>query len=90
MKFSELVDISELHELCASFTSTTGAATAILDLEGNILTSSGWQEICTRFYRAHAGTQCRCRESDTVLAGRLAKGERYWRERLRSCHYPDK
>ena len=77
MKFSELVDISELHELCASFTSTTGAVTAILDLEGNILTSSGWQEICTRFHRVHPATACRCRESDTVLAGRLAKGERY-------------
>ncbi len=77
MKFSELVDISELHELCASFTSITGAVTAILDLEGNILTSSGWQEICTRFHRVHPATACRCRESDTVLAGRLAKGERY-------------
>jgi PAS domain S-box-containing protein len=77
MKFSELVDISELRELCESFSSITGVVTAILDLEGNILTTSGWQNICTRFHRVHPGTACRCRESDTVLAGRLAKGERY-------------
>ena len=77
MKFSELVDISELRELCESFTSITGAVTAILDLEGDILTASGWQDICTRFHRVHPATASRCRESDTVLAGRLGKGERY-------------
>ncbi len=77
MKFSELVDISELHELCKSFTSVTGAVTAILDLEGTILTATGWRDICTCFHRVQPLTASRCRESDTVLAGRLGKGERY-------------
>jgi PAS domain S-box-containing protein len=77
MKFSELVDISELRGLCESFTAITGAVTAILDLEGDILTASGWQDICTRFHRVHPATASRCRESDTVLAGRLGEGERY-------------
>ena len=78
MKFSELVDINELHELCKSFTAITGAVTAILDLEGTILTATTeWQDICTCFHRGHPETAIRCRESDTVLAGRLGKGERY-------------
>ena len=77
LKLSELVDIGELRELCESFTALTGAVMAILDLDGNILISTGWQEICTRFHRAHSATALRCRESDTVLAGRLKEGESY-------------
>lgn len=75
MKFEELVDINEVRELCGSFSDLTGAVTAILDLEGNILVATGWQEICTRYHRIHPETALRCRESDTVIAGQLEKGE---------------
>lgn len=77
MKFSELVDVGELQQLCESFTRLTGAVTAVLDLDGNILVSTGWQEICTRFHRANPQTAARCRESDTALAGQLSHGETY-------------
>lgn len=77
MKFLELVDISELRELCESFTALSGAVTAILDLEGTILVATGWQDICSRFHRVNPRTACRCTESDTVLAGQLKKGEAY-------------
>ena len=76
-KFSELVNLEELRGLCESFTALTGAVIAIVDLEGNILISTGWQEICTRFHRAHPATALRCRESDTALANRLNDGEPY-------------
>ena len=77
MQFSELVDIDALRQLFESFTDITDATTALLDLEGNILIATGWQDICTRFHRVHGKTAKRCRESDTVLAGQLKKGERY-------------
>lgn len=77
MKFVELVDISKLRELCESFTAVNDAATAILDLEGNVLIATGWQDICTRFHRVNPITESRCVESDTVLAGQLKKGKRY-------------
>jgi PAS domain S-box-containing protein len=77
MKFTELVDTGELRALCESFTALTGAVTAILDLEGNVLIATGWQDICTRFHRVHLSTATRCRESDTVLASQLQRGERY-------------
>ena len=44
MRFSELVDLGELQALCHSFTETTGIVTAIVDLEGNVLTATGWHE----------------------------------------------
>jgi diguanylate cyclase (GGDEF)-like protein/PAS domain S-box-containing protein len=77
MKFSEIVDIDELRGICEDFTALTGAVMAILDLEGNILVATGWQDICVRFHRANAITAGRCRESDTILAGQLEKGDDY-------------
>ena len=77
MEFSELVNISKLRELCESFTAITGAVTAILDLKGNILTASGWQDICTRFHRVQPATAHRCRVSDTALARQLVNGAHY-------------
>ncbi|MDD1724319.1 MAG: PocR ligand-binding domain-containing protein, partial [Methanospirillum sp.] len=77
MSFSELVDITQLQELCQSFTDITGAATAILDLDGTILSATGWRDICTRFHRVHPETAKRCLESDTILAGRLRERSDY-------------
>lgn len=77
MKFSELVNIDELRGLCESYTAITGAVTALLELDGTILIATGWQDICTRFHRVNDATACRCRESDTILAGGLTKGEPY-------------
>ncbi len=77
MQLGELLDINELRGLCESFTALTGAVTAVLDLEGNILVATGWQDICTRFHRINPLTADRCRESDTVLASRLEQGNSY-------------
>ncbi|UCV29856.1 PocR ligand-binding domain-containing protein [Ferribacterium limneticum] len=77
VKLTDLLDISELQGLCESYTAVTGAVTALLDLEGKILVSTGWQDICSRFHRVNPLTAKRCRESDTLLAGKLAHGEPY-------------
>ncbi|WPL12269.1 MULTISPECIES: PocR ligand-binding domain-containing protein [Thiorhodovibrio] len=77
MTFSDLVDIDAVRELCQSFTALTGAVTAILDLDGTILVATGWQRVCTQFHRVSPQTAARCRQSDTVLAGRLKSGECY-------------
>ncbi|KAB2967029.1 PocR ligand-binding domain-containing protein [Zoogloea sp.] len=77
MRFTELVDIDELRGLCEEFSDITGAVTAILDLEGNILIATGWQDICTKFHRVNPGTAARCLESDTILADQLKLGEDY-------------
>jgi len=84
MKFSELVDIDKLRELCESYTTINGAVTAILDLDGEILIATGWKDICTRFHRVNDPTASRCLESDTVLAAKLAKGDSYNMYRCRN------
>ena len=54
-----------------------GIPTAILDLEGNILFQSHWNEICTRFHRVNKQTAENCLESDTHLANAAQSGKSY-------------
>jgi PAS domain S-box-containing protein len=75
--FDELINVDELQSLCEQFTRMTGFGTAFLDMEGNVLVATGWQEICSRFHRSSPASAARCRESDTVLAGRLRDGEEF-------------
>ncbi|WP_319521523.1 PocR ligand-binding domain-containing protein [uncultured Desulfosarcina sp.] len=77
IRFQDLIDLSALQNLTTSFSRLTGLATAILDLEGNVLSFSGWQEICLEFHRKNPITAKRCLESDTILAGNLAKGNHF-------------
>lgn len=76
-KFSELINVEEFQKLSDKFSKITGAVTAILDLKGEILTATGWQDICTKFHRIHPETCKRCQESDTILANQLKEGNRY-------------
>ncbi|MCC5909755.1 MAG: PocR ligand-binding domain-containing protein [Clostridiaceae bacterium] len=76
-KFTDLVDISKIHNLTNLFYKATGILTAILDLEGNILTTSGWREICTQFHRSNSTTRRRCTESDIHINKMLINNQSY-------------
>jgi ligand-binding sensor protein len=73
----DLIDFEKVDTLLEGFNKTTGFVTAILDLEGNVLSKSGWRQICTEFHRIHPETAKKCTMSDTELAGKLAEGEKY-------------
>jgi PAS domain S-box-containing protein len=75
--FSELVEINELQSLCEIFSKLTGFATAILDMEGNVLTATSWREICTGFHRKYPATAEACHESDTALGKLPSPGAKY-------------
>jgi len=77
MKILDLIDFEKVDTLLEGFNQTTGFVTAILDLEGNVLSKSGWRQICTEFHRVNPETSKRCTLSDTILAGQLAAGEKY-------------
>jgi|GEM_PF-1544715 len=74
---SELVDIQRLEKLLESYSSATGMVTALLDLEGNVLIATNWQDACTKFHRKNAVTCGNCLESDTAIASGLEKGHTY-------------
>jgi PAS domain S-box-containing protein len=73
----QLIDFEKLDTLLEGFNKTTGFVTAILDLEGNVLSQSGWRQICTQFHRVNPETSKKCTISDTILANKMAEGEKY-------------
>ena len=76
-KILDLIDFKKVDTLLEGFNKSTGFVTAILDLDGNVLSKSGWRQICTEFHRVNPETAKKCTISDTVLAGKLAEGEKY-------------
>lgn len=76
-KITQQIDFEKVNTLLEGFNKTTGFVTAILDFEGNVLSKSGWRQICTEFHRINPETSKKCTISDTELAGQLARGEKY-------------
>ncbi|MBP9024244.1 MAG: PocR ligand-binding domain-containing protein, partial [Spirochaetes bacterium] len=69
------VDIEAVQSVLDNFCSVTGMVTALLDLDGKILVSTGWQDICTKFHRVNKKSSINCTESDLHLAKRLKADE---------------
>jgi PAS domain S-box-containing protein len=76
-QIQEIIDFEKVDNLLEGFYKTTGFLTAILDLDGNVLSKSGWRKICTDFHRVNPDTANNCRISDTVLANKMAEGENF-------------
>ncbi|WP_446808239.1 diguanylate cyclase [Methylomonas sp. 2BW1-5-20] len=77
IKYAELVDLASLQTLMNSLNQVIGIANAIIDTEGVVITSSGWQEACVKFHRCHVKTGANCIESDTALAKSMLQGEAF-------------
>lgn len=76
-KILDVIDFEKVNTLLEGFNKSTGFVTAILDLEGNVLSKSGWRQICTQFHRIHPETSKKCTISDTELANKMGEGEKY-------------
>jgi PAS domain S-box-containing protein len=62
-----ILDIPGIQELMNEFYQITQVGMAILDLKGNVLVATGWQDICVNFHRRHPQTLKNCIESDLFL-----------------------
>ena len=56
-------------------TPVTKMGFALIDLKGNVLVGTGWQDICTKFHRVNPQTCKNCVESDLELTRGLENGE---------------
>jgi len=74
---TKLIDISKIDILMQKFTAATGTGNALLGLDGKILSASGWQPLCTQFFRKHPESAKNCLESDTFLANALKEHKRF-------------
>ena len=73
----DYIDFEKVNTLLEGFNKSTGFVTAILDIQGNVLSKSGWRSICTDFHRINPETSKRCNASDTELSCKMSEGEKY-------------
>lgn len=75
VRLEDVLDIKIFQSLLEGFYKLTGIGVAILNIEGKVLVSIGWQEICTNFHRVNPLTAKHCIESDTVLSSGVKLGD---------------
>lgn len=71
----EVIDAPALQALMNEFHKLVPIPMAVVDLRGKVLVGVGWQDICTRFHRAHPETRRSCIQSDTQLTAEIPAGE---------------
>ncbi|MGD9162493.1 MAG: PocR ligand-binding domain-containing protein [Desulfobacteraceae bacterium] len=82
LELDKIIKISTSQKLLDSFSDLMGVASAIIDLEGNVIISSRWKKICTDFHRKNPLSCKNCLDSDTKLANFAKQGKEYSVE----CH----
>ncbi|HEX6505185.1 MAG TPA: PAS domain S-box protein [Terriglobales bacterium] len=75
LEVSDILDIAAVQTLAEDFYKLTNIPLFMVDLKGKILVGGGWQEICTKFHRAHPESCKNCLESDLVLSTGVKPGE---------------
>jgi len=71
---ADILGHEKLQHLTDHFYSVTGISTSVVDENGNILAGSGWQEICSRFHRAHENTMKKCMKTAAGMQDSLQNG----------------
>lgn len=67
-RLQDLIDIPGLQSLLDSLYVSSGIPSAIIDLEGNVLTWSGGADLCNKFHRVNPDTLRDCIHSDRAIA----------------------
>ena len=70
-----VIDIEEIQSIFDDFHYLTDMVTAVLDMNGNVIESTGWRDICTIFHRINPETARNCKESDLYLSKTLKPGD---------------
>ncbi len=66
-KLEDLIDIPLLQELQEKLNRINPFPSAVIDIEGKILTAVAWQDICTKFHRKHPECEKECIKSDQFI-----------------------
>ncbi|MBA3074936.1 MAG: PAS domain S-box protein, partial [Anaerolineae bacterium] len=72
-KLQDLIDIAQFQELQDRLNKIYSFPAAIIDLEGNVLTATAWQDVCTKFHRANKQCERDCKKSDLYILDHLSE-----------------
>ena len=66
-KLQDLIDIPLFQTIQDKLNEIYSFPSAIIDNDGNILTATAWQDICTKFHRVHPVSEKECVKSDQYI-----------------------
>ena len=75
LEIINVLDVAAIQSLMEDFSRLTGMSTAIVDMKGKVIESSGWRDICTKFHRVNERSAGFCTESDLYLTRNLKPGQ---------------
>jgi PAS domain S-box-containing protein len=74
-ELTNIIDVQALQSMMDDLYATTKIGFALIDLKGNVLVGTGWQDICTKFHRVNPLALKNCIESDLELTRGVKQGE---------------
>ncbi len=74
IELADILDVQALQAMMDAFFALEKIGMAIVDLRGQMLVSTGWQDICSKFHRIHPDTCRHCKESDLALSAGVEPG----------------
>lgn len=77
LKLENLIDVPKLQKLLDHLYNATGIPSTIVGLHGEIITTSGWRDICEEFHRINPITKANCIESDASINKQIHSGKEY-------------
>ncbi len=72
-RLQDLIDTEEFQSLQDRLNRVYSFPCAIIDNEGEILTRTAWQDVCTKFHRRNRECEKMCIESDQYILSHLAE-----------------
>ena len=67
----DLIDLDHFQKLQDSLNEIYSFPSSIIDNDGNILTATAWQDVCTKFHRKNKETEKLCIKSDQYILSHL-------------------
>jgi PAS domain S-box-containing protein len=68
IRLKDIIDVEAVQSMMDDFFELTNIGIGIIDLKGEVLVATGWQDICTQFHRVNPESCQHCLESDTILS----------------------
>lgn len=74
-KLRQLFDLEKLQGLIDNFSLIIGVACAIVDEKDELVITSGWENLCTKYHRNYPESAMYCRKSNAILNEKLRDGK---------------
>lgn len=72
-KFSDLIEIDRLQKLFDKLYEVTGIVAGVADIDGTVLTKTGWTDFCSEFHKVNPKLADRCIKSTDKLSELISK-----------------